>query len=41
LAVGQTYVITIISKRYTFANPTRVINLTDTVTDENFVADPQ
>jgi hypothetical protein len=39
--VGQTYLITVISKRYTFANPTRVINLTDSVTDEDFIADSQ
>ena len=41
LPVGQTYVITVISKRYTFANPSRVINLTDSVSDENFVAEPR
>jgi hypothetical protein len=41
LPVGQTYLITVISKRYTFANPTRVINLVDSATDEDFVADSQ
>ena len=41
LAVGHIYVVTVISKRYTFANPSRVINLNDTVTDEDFVAEPQ
>ena len=41
LPVGQTYVITVISKRYTFANPSRVINLTDNATEENFEAEAQ
>jgi hypothetical protein len=41
LVVGQTYVITVISKRYTFPNPSRVINLVDNVTDENFEAESQ
>jgi hypothetical protein len=41
LPVGQTYVISVISKRFTFADPNRVINLTDSVSGENFVADPQ
>jgi hypothetical protein len=41
LPVGQTYVITVISKRYVFANPSRVINLTDSAADENFEALPQ
>jgi hypothetical protein len=41
LAVGQTYVITVISKRYAFPNPSRVINLTDSVTEENFEAESQ
>jgi hypothetical protein len=38
LPVGQTYVVTVVSKRFTFADPTRVINLLENVTDENFVA---
>ena len=37
--VGQTYVITINSKSYTFSNPTRVINVNDNVTDLSFTAD--
>ncbi len=41
LPVGQTYVVTVISKRYTFANPSRVVNLLESVTDENFVAEQQ
>lgn len=41
LPVGASYVITVISRRYTFANPSRVINLTDNATEENFVAELQ
>jgi hypothetical protein len=41
LPVGQTYVITVISKRYVFANSSRIVNLSDSVTDADFVADPQ
>ncbi len=41
LAVGQTYVVTVNSKRYTFSMPSRVITLVDNVTDADFVADPQ
>lgn len=41
LPVGQIYVITVISKRYTFANPSRIVNLTDNAADENFFAEPQ
>jgi hypothetical protein len=39
LAAGQSYVLSITSKRHTFANPSRVINLTADLTNENFVAD--
>lgn len=39
LPVGQTYVITVISKRYSFANPTRLVTLDDNVTDLNFEAE--
>ncbi|HEY0461477.1 MAG TPA: Calx-beta domain-containing protein [Pyrinomonadaceae bacterium] len=41
LAVGQTYVLTVISRRYVFANPTRILNPADNATDEDFVAEPQ
>jgi hypothetical protein len=41
LAVGQTYVVTVNSKRYTFSMPSRVISLVDNVTDADFVADSQ
>lgn len=39
--VGQTYVLEIGSKRFTFANPTRVFSLQDTVTGMDFTAEPQ
>ena len=39
LPVGGTYVVTISSKRYTFANPSRTINLQDNVTDADFVSE--
>jgi hypothetical protein len=34
-------VLEIASKRYTFANPTRIFSLQDTVTDMDFTAQPQ
>ena len=40
LEVGQTYVVTINSRRYTFSTPSRVISLVDNVADADFVADP-
>ena len=39
--VGHTYVLEIASKRYTFANPTRIFSLQDEVTDMDFVAESQ
>ena len=41
LAVGQIYVLTVVSKRYTFANPSIVVNLTESISDANFEANPQ
>jgi len=38
LTAGQTYVVTVNSKRYTFNTPTRVITLVDNVRDVNFTA---
>lgn len=37
---GQTYTLTVSSKRYQFANTTRVINLDDNLTGIDFTADP-
>jgi hypothetical protein len=39
LQAGETYVVTVNSKRYTFSMPSRVITLVDNVVDANFVAD--
>jgi hypothetical protein len=39
LQTGETYVVTVNSRRYTFAVPSQVISLTDNVSDLNFVAD--
>ena len=41
LAVGETYVVTINSKRYVFSTPSRVISLTDSISDVDFVSEPQ
>lgn len=41
LRTGQTYIVTVISNRYSFSNPTRVISLVDSIVDADFVADPQ
>ena len=37
---GETYVVSVGSKRFTFAVPSRVVSLTDSVSDLDFVADP-
>jgi hypothetical protein len=39
LTVGETYVVTVNSQRYTFSVPSRVISLVDNVLDADFVAD--
>lgn len=41
LPAGQTYVVTVGSKSYTFAVPSRVITLNDSVDNADFIADPQ
>jgi len=41
LRTGETYVVTVFSKRYTFSSPSRVITLIDNVVDADFIADPQ
>lgn len=40
LPVGESYVITVRSKRYTFATDTRIVMLMDDVTDQDFTAIP-
>lgn len=39
LPVGATYIVTVSSKSYTFANPTQTVNLDDSVADINFVSE--
>lgn len=39
LEVGQTYIMSITSKRFTFSNPTRVIILNENLVGEDFVSD--
>ena len=39
LQAGETYVVTINSKRYTFSVPSRVISLNDSVGDIDFAAE--
>jgi hypothetical protein len=41
LQTGETYVVTVASKRFTFQVPSRVISLIDNVADADFIADPQ
>lgn len=40
LAAGETYVVTVNSKRYTFSAPSRIVTLTDNIGDVDFVAEP-
>jgi len=39
LQTGQTYVVTVNARRYTFSTPSRVISLVDNVADADFIAD--
>jgi len=41
LAVGETYVLTVSSKKYVFTEPTRTVNLLDEITDADFTAENQ
>ncbi len=38
LQTGQTYIITVNSRRYVFTVPTRVVSLSDNIADLDFVA---
>lgn len=40
LAAGETYIVTVGAKQYTFAAPSRVVQLTDSAKDIDFVAEP-
>ena len=37
LAAGETYVVTVMSRRFAFENPSRVVTLIDNVTDADFI----
>lgn len=39
LAAGEIYVIEIRSNRYSFTNPTRIISLTEEISEQNFIAE--
>ncbi len=39
LQVGENYILQVTAKRYIFQNPSRIINLTENLTDADFVAD--
>jgi hypothetical protein len=41
ITVGQTYILTIIAKRFVFEPNTRIFTLLDELTDENFIALPE
>ena len=41
LRAGETYVLTVNSRRYSFSVPSRVISLVDNVVDADFIANPQ
>jgi hypothetical protein len=41
LTAGETYVVTVNSKRYIFGTPSQVLTLVDNLTDVNFIAEPQ
>jgi hypothetical protein len=40
VAAGLTYIVSIVSKRYTFTESTRLISVNDNIADVNFVAQP-
>jgi hypothetical protein len=39
LPTGETYVLQVASKRFTFRNPSRIVTLTEDLTDADFVAE--
>lgn len=41
LPAGETYILEIRAKRYSFTNPTRIISLTEDASEQNFIADEQ
>ena len=41
IPVGNSYVVTVKSRRFHFTQPSQILNLNDDVSNLNFVADPQ
>lgn len=41
LPTGETYILTVSAKKYTFTTPTKIVNLNDEVTDADFAAEDQ
>lgn len=41
LPTGETYIVTVSAKKYTFTPPTKTVNLNDEITDADFVAENQ
>ena len=41
LPTGETYVMTVNARRYSFTTPSQVISLVDNVVDADFIAEPQ
>ena len=39
--VGQTYFVTVSSRKYTFENPTQIVTVNDNITNEDFIAGEQ
>ena len=39
--VGETYVLTVYARRFTFAEPSRIIALTDDLTEVNYISDSE
>ena len=40
LTVGETYVVTVAARRFTFVEPTRVVTLSDNITGFDFISQP-
>ncbi len=40
VAVGETYIVTVYSKRFTFAQASRALNINDGTMDINFIGNP-
>ena len=40
IPVGETYILSVFSKRFTFANSTQVVTVTEEIMELNFTAEP-